>query len=156
MCKIVGDRPLHPFAIRFQLREISQSINVSEINPKEWGALVGCLNLYFGKDNLRRIVLWWLFGDLDISIPKSSKELTIGEKYAIKLWIDMKLVDDNNWAPNYYFVQESVDVVKEAAKSWHGDIIKAEPIEYVKEALSLGGIITDITEMERTDITCLI
>jgi len=118
------------------------------------GSIIGNLNKYMGGDLRRQLALYWLFdreewqGRMEM---KSSKTLTEGQWQALNRWIDAshEPVRDE-WLISQRFITEAKAVADVAEAQYYADnAVQLDPLfdeypEAVKEAMKLGGVITDM------------
>jgi hypothetical protein len=126
-----------------------------DILPKQVrGTAVGRLNQYLGGNEMRKIVLSWLFsGDFEVITPRSSKTLSNAQMVAIVEWIDWWQDDDLVWHVGETFVHEAICVLNAALRAYNR-ANRVEKFKVAKESLDsvvasmieLGGVITHTGE----------
>ena len=115
------------------------------VEPGVRGAITGTLNLLFASDGKklenekRHTVLGYLFGDPEKRLkPKSAKELTDGQWYALARWLDLSRSVDRKWLPCEYFKTEALWVLAAAMQKYYqdeGQMMMALGMEEVKDGI---------------------
>lgn len=134
--------------------------DAAPLDPKTRGAITGRLTDAFGGAEARHLALAWLFDRLGVVLPNdpdtyitglSSKSLTIGDWWALYLWIgSYKDAETGEWKARVEFPLEASLVLGEALRAYN-----ALPIDRVKEdrsfvdalvtqAVAVGGEITNV------------
>ena len=104
------------------------------------GSVIGFLNKTMGEEH-RYIICGWLFGGENWK-PLHSADITPAQWHALELWIGASKTTDGQWLPHPAFRTEALAVLNAAL----GEYKNASSA--VDVAVQLGGIITEITEME--------
>lgn len=143
-----------PFLVREHLRRDSQMYQDDmEFSKGHKGAIVGVLNKYTGSDDMRSLVLGWLFDktwQTDLQ-AKSSKTLVDAQWYALDRWIDSYQDEDTGkWEVSERFKYE----VKMVVDTINLEVLNApravdelfDDSGMVKEAVDLGGEVREVVE----------
>jgi len=112
---------LNPGSIRRAAQAIARkNENVTEINPKLWGAVIGHLNAagrvchtrnpsahVADQDAARRLVFGWLFNqDGEAVHERNSEKLTPAQKSAVIRWVGSTKDTEGNWVTRAGLVSE--------------------------------------------------
>jgi len=113
-------KPASPDAIRTRIQYYAGQ-NVQEFDNRKWGAMIGWLNKYLLTDDLRHLVLGWLFAfENEKFEPLHSKDLTSAMKYAISKWIgSWHNEDTGEWETRSTFPQECLSVLNAARYDYY-------------------------------------
>jgi hypothetical protein len=125
----------NPYALREALKKDARIGKDVEITRGAKGAIVGTLNRKLGGDDVRKLVLGWLFGITNE--PLSSSKLTNGQWYALERWIGMEKIDDE-WCARSEFLLEAVRVKQEVLRTSSVD----SPL--IREAKRMGAVVTEL------------
>ena len=110
------------------------------------------MNKYLGGDNMRRIVLAWLFaGDFEVLSPMSSKVLNDDQVGALIEWIGWWRDEDMVWHTTESFPHESLCVLNAALAAYNQAnrtqkaYADADPFSLVANLSGMGGVVTAVT-----------
>lgn len=125
-------RPMSPFILRSQLQSIASNNKNMMVSKKVFDIINSHIN-HYSDDVLRKLLYWFLFGDLFSYELLTSKKLTGGQRFALLAWIDFDKVDFDRWIPNKYFQAELYDAINAAIRLWKGEPINEMRKRLIKE-----------------------
>lgn len=150
-----------PMLIRSRIKKSSLFYDEKldgEVTPGKRGLVVSLLNTYCRGDDVRHILLGWIFGDIHNLRPKSIKELSTGDIYALYTWINPEKDEaEGIWLPSLQFEDEIYVLVTEAV-ALHSGAKKPRIVDHdvekmlermpplVREAIRLNGILVEETD----------
>jgi hypothetical protein len=105
--------------VRADLQQVAEAGAAVTLTAGQAGSSVGALDrALMGKCN-RRLVLAWLFAPPEkIMTPMSSKELTLGQQYAIYQWVGSYKDEFSKWQVDKRFILEAQIVLSQSARDW--------------------------------------
>jgi hypothetical protein len=143
----MSDQPISPEDVRKTIQTHAGRSGPTSFESRKWGAMIGWLNRYLVSDELRRLVLGWLFAFPGEKFEHmSSSKLTPQQKNGISKWIGTWFNDDlQEWQPRATFEQECIAVLNAARYDYHkvcGQLemkipfeVEGEPTGIVKEVI---------------------
>lgn len=113
------DETRNPQELReFFSRQIAMDVPGINLSYGARGALVGALNKHLGGDEMRKLVLGWLFSGGQVR-AMSSKELTDSQWNVLSDWVGMWHDEDvNEWRVRDGFTYEAAQVLTETVKAY--------------------------------------
>ena len=145
-------------SVKDRLRRRAEVTGDEALPKATAGAMIGVMNKYLGGDAYRRLVFSWLFaGDFELLSQKSSKSLTLAQKWALVEWIEWWKDDEGSWHVGSRFPHEAICVMNAAIKAYisaENVSIKrdfGDPFSIVANAVEMGGIVTKITDLSKID-----
>lgn len=136
------------------------------VTAKKRGVVIGWLNRVFGSDQIRRVVLGWLFlyqkRFSRVVEPMSSKSLNDGQWMALIKWINShKDMDANAWTAEESFFNGAAVVMQKALEDFvlmgrnetELDLAVAEGTlpSSIIESILLGGKVSVIADEKETE-----
>lgn len=153
-----------PYELRAYLRVFAYTVDIDEIpelTRGDMGVITGMLNKTLGDDFTRKSVLGWLFdyngcgeNPTEKLIPKSSHDLTPGQWYALREWVDAYKDDDSKkWCCSDAFKSEVLSIARVAVPLYYltnsiayDELLDLPP--FLAEVKLIGGEIHDAGETE--------
>jgi len=144
----MDNEPVKPDKIRAAVQGYAGKDTPTEYDPRKWGAMIGWLNKYLITDELRRLVLGWLFAFPEEPFePISSSTLTAQQKNGVAHWVGTwKNEDNQEWMTRDTFPQECINVLNVARYDMHklsGQLSMDLPFEFEGE---IQGVIKEAIE----------
>jgi hypothetical protein len=140
-------------SVKDRLRNAGQQVHDSDPTKRTVGAMVGTLNKYLGGDDMRKVVLAWLFApDHKILEPLSSKKLSYGQAWALIKWVNWWQDEEETWHVGDTFPHEALCVLNGALQAYNMASRKEKRAASKQATFSLaatmadkGGVVTDVS-----------
>lgn len=141
-------------SVKDRIRRRGEATGEPEPAGKMTGAMVGTLNKFLGGNDLRKIVLAWLFaGDFEVLSPMSSKLLVSAQKWAIIEWIAWWRDDEEAWHVGDRFPHEAICVMNAAIRAYNSanrtdkmEVASDMMYSLTANMVELGGVVTAVTD----------